>query len=123
MSQVKVHVLNFDARFDVEHECAKIDEGKQEIKSKTIINDSISGIGMKIDATGNYCLIRESHILACMATSLNVLCLVFAPHLGKGLSNSPELETKTKNVIRICIYIVGVKEHQNHLKTDNLTLC
>lgn len=39
-------------KFDVEHECAKIDEGKQEIKSKTIINDSISGIGMKIDATG-----------------------------------------------------------------------
>ncbi|XP_078253921.1 sperm-associated antigen 1-like isoform X2 [Rhinoraja longicauda] len=39
-------------KFDAEHECAKIDEDKQEIKSKTIFNDSISGIGMKIDTTG-----------------------------------------------------------------------
>ncbi|XP_051878680.1 sperm-associated antigen 1-like isoform X2 [Pristis pectinata] len=39
-------------KFDVEKECAKIDEGKQEIKSKTTFNDSISGIGKKIDTTG-----------------------------------------------------------------------
>ncbi|XP_067838144.1 sperm-associated antigen 1-like isoform X2 [Heptranchias perlo] len=39
-------------KFDVEKECAKIDEGKQEIKSNTIFNDAISGIGKKIDTTG-----------------------------------------------------------------------
>ncbi|XP_067888461.1 sperm-associated antigen 1-like isoform X2 [Heterodontus francisci] len=39
-------------KFDVEKECAKIDEGKQEIKSKTIFNDGISRIGKKIDTTG-----------------------------------------------------------------------
>ncbi|XP_041046348.1 sperm-associated antigen 1-like [Carcharodon carcharias] len=39
-------------KFDVEKECAKIDEGKQKINSKTIVNDGISGIGKEIDTTG-----------------------------------------------------------------------
>ncbi|XP_078396151.1 sperm-associated antigen 1-like [Cetorhinus maximus] len=39
-------------KFDVEKECAKIDEGKQKINSKTIVNDGISGIGKEIDITG-----------------------------------------------------------------------
>ncbi|XP_059827650.1 sperm-associated antigen 1-like isoform X1 [Hypanus sabinus] len=39
-------------KFDVEKECAKIDEGKEESKSKTIFNDSISGIEKSIDTTG-----------------------------------------------------------------------
>ncbi|XP_038666023.1 sperm-associated antigen 1-like isoform X1 [Scyliorhinus canicula] len=39
-------------KFDVEKECAKIDEGKQKISSTTIINDGISGIGKGIDTTG-----------------------------------------------------------------------
>ncbi|XP_069776527.1 sperm-associated antigen 1-like isoform X2 [Narcine bancroftii] len=39
-------------KFDVEKECAKIDEGKQELVSKTIFNDSVSGIEKEIDTTG-----------------------------------------------------------------------
>ncbi|XP_078072842.1 sperm-associated antigen 1-like [Mustelus asterias] len=56
MSTEKKRVIPKDYRewdkFDVEKECAKVDEGKQKTNSQTIVNDSFSAIGKEIDTTG-----------------------------------------------------------------------